>query len=184
LVPAHERSRQAVAVAERYAEGSAGDEELRLAYSAAAAAADALEDEALDAADAATASAAQDWATCALRAAVGAVEAADLAHGAGDAERAAQAGLLREVFGNPFRPPPRLARPLLTWHGGAVPKLAQAIYEERSLPSGHLDAARLAVLADMLEEAGSTDAVLLGHLRSARPHSRGCFAVDAVLRRG
>src|SRR5215831_12281245 len=30
----------------------------------------------------------------------------------------------------------------LAWHGGAVVKLAQALYEERELPSGHLDAAR------------------------------------------
>jgi hypothetical protein len=59
-------------------------------------------------------------------------------------------------------------------------KLAQAVYEERELPSGHLDAARLAVLADMLEEAGATDPHLLGHLRSPGPHIRGCFAVDAL----
>jgi hypothetical protein len=36
--------------------------------------------------------------------------------------------------------------------------LAQAAYDERELPSGHLDQARLAVLADALEEAGCGDA--------------------------
>ena len=69
----------------------------------------------------------------------------------------------------------------LAWHGGAAVKLAQSVYEERELPSGHLDAARLAVLADMLEEAGCSDAQLLGHLRGPGPHVRGCFAVDAML---
>jgi hypothetical protein len=57
------------------------------------------------------------------------------------------------------------------------------VYEERDLPSGHLDAARLGVLADMLEEAGCSDPQLLGHLRSPGPHVRGCVAVDAVLGR-
>ena len=59
--------------------------------------------------------------------------------------------------------------------------MAQAIYDERELPSGHLDAARLAVLADMLEEAGCTDPELLGHLRGPGPHVLGCWALDAVL---
>jgi hypothetical protein len=88
----------------------------------------------------------------------------------------AQESLLRDLF-NPFDAvtvePSRQA-----WHGGAVPKLAQAVYEERQLPSGHLDCARLAILADMLEEAGCADPQLLGHLRGTGPHGRGCFAVD------
>jgi hypothetical protein len=69
----------------------------------------------------------------------------------------------------------------LAWHGGAIVKLAQAVYEQRELPSGHLDTARLAVLADMLEEAGCTDAQMLGHLRSGGPHVRGCWALDLLL---
>ena len=47
--------------------------------------------------------------------------------------------------------------------------MANTIYEERLLPTGHLDPARLAILADALEEAGCTDADLLGHLRAAGP---------------
>jgi hypothetical protein len=62
--------------------------------------------------------------------------------------------------------------------------LAQAVCDDCALPSGHLDAARLAILADMLEEAGATDPHLLGHLRSPGPHARGCFAVDCVLGKG
>jgi hypothetical protein len=49
------------------------------------------------------------------------------------------------------------------------------------MPSGHLGAARLAILADMVEEAGATDLHLLGHLRSPGPHVRGRHALDAVL---
>jgi hypothetical protein len=50
-------------------------------------------------------------------------------------------------------------------------------------PPAHLDPARLAMLADALEEAGCTDAELLRHLRDPGPHARGCFAVDALLSR-
>ena len=84
--------------------------------------------------------------------------------------------LTRCVFGNPFRPPAGIAPSVLAWQGGTVVKLAQAIYEERTFD-------RLPVLADMLEEAGCTDADLLGHLRGPGPHVRGCFAVDALLGR-
>jgi hypothetical protein len=99
------------------------------------------------------------------------------------AERRCQSDLLRDLIGNPFHPvTPDPA--CLVWHGGAVVKLAQSVYEERELPSGHLDAARLAVLADMLEGAGCADPDLLGHLRRPGPHVRGCFAVDAILGKG
>jgi hypothetical protein len=53
--------------------------------------------------------------------------------------------------------------------------------EDRTLPAGTLDADRLAVLADALEEAGCDNAEVLGHLRSPGPHVRGCFAVDLCL---
>ena len=38
--------------------------------------------------------------------------------------------------------------------------------------------------ADALEEAGVTDAGLLGHLRGPGPHVRGCHVLDLVLGRG
>src|SRR5262245_50113038 len=84
-----------------------------------------------------------------------------------------------EVFGNPLRPV--TIDP--AWLTPTVTSLATVAYEERSLPSGELDPARLAVLADALEEAGCTDADLLGHLRGPGPHVRGCWALDAVLGR-
>jgi hypothetical protein len=67
------------------------------------------------------------------------------------------------------------------WSGGVVPRLAQAAYEERHLPSGELDPARLAELADALEEAGCADADILGHLRGPGPHVRGGWVVDLML---
>jgi hypothetical protein len=89
--------------------------------------------------------------------------------------------LVRDVFGNPFRPKPPVEP---AWQGGLVATLAQAAYEDRKLPEGTLRGDRLAVLADALEEAGYTDARLLEHLRGPGPHVRGCFALDAVLGKG
>jgi hypothetical protein len=91
--------------------------------------------------------------------------------------------LLHDIFGNPFRPV-TVDPAWLAWHGGAVKRLAEAVYDERQLPGGHLDAARLAVLADMLEEAGCSDPDLLSHLRSPGPHVRGCWPLDAILGKG
>jgi hypothetical protein len=92
------------------------------------------------------------------------------------AELAAQGELLRDIVGNPFRPA-GLDPPCVT---PAAISLATAAYDEQSLPSGHLDPARLAVLSDALEEAGCTGDVL-AHLRSPGPHVRGCWALDLIL---
>ncbi len=89
-------------------------------------------------------------------------------------------GGLREVFGNSFRPL-ALAPSLLTWQGGLIPRLAEAAYEERPLPDGALDAERLTVLADAVEESGLAGVDLAGHLRSAGPHVQGCHALDLIL---
>jgi hypothetical protein len=94
-------------------------------------------------------------------------------------ERAVHAALLRDVFA-PFHCVP-LEPSCLT---AGVRALAEATYAERSVPSGHLDPARLAVLADALEEFGCADEALLTHLRSPGPHVRGCFAVDLLLGKG
>jgi hypothetical protein len=93
------------------------------------------------------------------------------------AERTAQAVLVRDIFGNPFRP--LSLEP--AWMTPTVLNLAQAAYDNRLLPSGLLDNARLAVLADALEEGGCADGELLEHLRSAGPHVRGCWPVDLIL---
>jgi hypothetical protein len=94
--------------------------------------------------------------------------------------RRSHAHLCREIVGNPFRP----VRVNPVWLTPTVINLATAASEERALPSGELDPTRLAILADALEEAGCTEAALLEHLRVAGAHHvRGCWAVDLVLGR-
>jgi hypothetical protein len=88
--------------------------------------------------------------------------------------------LLREIFDNPFRPV-TISPTYRSWNDATVVRLAQATYDNRILPAGTLDNARLAVLADALEEAGCSDEHILTHLRSGGEHYRGCFVVDALL---
>jgi hypothetical protein len=87
--------------------------------------------------------------------------------------------LLRDLFGNPFRP----VRLDPAWLTPTVKALALAASEERVPPKGEMDAVRLAVLADALEECGCTEHAVLDHLRGPGLHVRGCFAVDLCLRR-
>jgi hypothetical protein len=89
--------------------------------------------------------------------------------------------LLRDIFGNPFRPSPPLPAAILVWNDGTIRRLAEGIYEERQMPEGRLDTARLAVLADALEEAGCDNAEILSHCRGPGPHVRGCWALDLIL---
>jgi hypothetical protein len=80
---------------------------------------------------------------------------------------------VRDIFGNPFRPF-TLDPSSLAWNGGAVRKIAQAIYDGRRF-------ADLPVLADALEDAGCADAAILGHCRGGGEHVRGCWVVDLLL---
>jgi hypothetical protein len=94
-----------------------------------------------------------------------------------DEGRAIATSVLLEIIGNPFRPVP--IEP--AWLSVTVTNLAATAYEVRAQPRGELDPARLAVLADALEDAGCADADLMGHLRSPGPHVRGCWALDLIL---
>jgi hypothetical protein len=96
------------------------------------------------------------------------------------AEDAARANLLYDVFGNPYRP--AILNP--SWRTDAVLASARGAYGRRSRPLGHLDTSRLGRLAAALEKAGCDDRPLLDHLRSAGPHVRGCWALDCVLELG
>ena len=49
------------------------------------------------------------------------------------------------------------------------------------ISDGTLDAWRLVVLADALEEAGCIDEAILRHLRDPRPHVCGCHVLDLLL---
>jgi hypothetical protein len=178
---ADERSREAVELAERYADRQATRKELQAAEQQARAAAHSLarytggplsDYAAAYAALAATEAAAYTAPRAASQAAYF-VESLNRRGAERSQTRASPADLLREVFGNPFRPV-RVAPTWLAWDGGTVPKLAQAIYDERAFD-------RLPVLADALEEAGCTDRDLLSHCRRPAEHVRGCWAVDLLL---
>lgn len=99
-------------------------------------------------------------------------------------ERLAQRRCLDCIFGDPFRRPSPLDPHLLRADDGLAVKLARAVYDEPALPSRELDAARLGVLADFLEEGGCRDAALLRHLRNKGPHRRGCWGLDLVVQKG
>jgi hypothetical protein len=102
-----------------------------------------------------------------------AVDCAASASGNKAAEWAAQAAIIKDIFGNPFRPV-SIDPAWLNWNGGTVPKLAQAIHDQRHF-------ADLPILADALEEAGCDDADVLDHCRSEGPHVRGCWVIDLLL---
>jgi hypothetical protein len=93
------------------------------------------------------------------------------------AERSALSVLLRDIFGNPFRPSPPLPAEVLAWNDGTVVRLARAMYEAR-------DFRNMGVLADALLDAGCADEELLAHCRGGGEHVRGCWAVDALLGKG
>jgi hypothetical protein len=93
------------------------------------------------------------------------------------AERAAQADILRDIFGNPFRP---VAFDSM-WLTSTAKALAAAAYDDPTLPAGTLQLYRLAVLADALEDAGCDNGDILGHLRGPGPHVRGCWVLDLLL---
>jgi hypothetical protein len=93
-------------------------------------------------------------------------------------EQVAQTDFLRDIFGPlPFH----LVSVDSSWLTPTVTTLATAAYEERAMPSGELDTARLAILADALEECGCDSRDILTHLRSPGPHVRGCWVVDLLL---
>jgi hypothetical protein len=85
-----------------------------------------------------------------------------------------QADLLRCLFGNPFRPTPTIDPAWMWANDRAAGLCAEGIYEERAWDA-------LPILADALEEAECDDAGLLAHLRSHGPHARGCWVLDSLL---
>jgi hypothetical protein len=102
-----------------------------------------------------------------------------------EAEGRVIAAFLRDLLGPlPFRPL-AVAPSALRWQGGTVVHLAQAAYDARRMPAGTLEPERLAVLADALEEGGCADEAILGHLRErGAVHIRGCFVLDLLLGKG
>lgn len=167
----HELDRKAVEVAERFADGEADKDELETAREAAVTKEEGVSGFGVLAWSAASPDAA--WAVVEEASA-----ALTFAEEAGTT-RAQQASLLREIV----RPHSLSDALEPSCQSLEVVRLARTCYDERDLPSGYLDNARLAVLSDALEEGGCTDADLLCHLRSAGPHVRGCWALDLILGR-
>jgi hypothetical protein len=180
-----ERSRLAVEASERYVEGMISRDELRRCQSQARAAtmdfwrkirkapgslpnaparqavAECAAEPLLAARVAGEASTACVWAGS---------QVLEVMRAAKEAEKAFQCDLLRDLFGNPFRP---VAGDPSAWPPEAV-ALAETIYDHRSFE-------RLPELAQVLQEAGCTQADLLSHLRGAGQHARGCWALDRIL---
>lgn len=85
-------------------------------------------------------------------------------------EEAAQRELMRDIFGNPFRPVTFSAE----WRTETAVALARQMYESREFGA-------MPILADALQDAGCDDADILNHCRGDGPHVRGCWVVDLVL---
>lgn len=168
--------RQAVLIAESYAEGSETTASLIAAY-------DKADEASVSVGDKAAVSTAEtqfrvneaiEVSTCCIDA-LGFPARGSPAYGeqmkAAWLQRAGpQVELIRCIFGSPYRPV--VADP--RWLTFTVRDLAAAIYAERAFD-------RLPILADALEETGCDDTSVLTHCRGPGPHVRGCWVVDLVL---
>jgi hypothetical protein len=86
------------------------------------------------------------------------------------AESAAHCNIIRDIFGNPFRP--IFFSP--AWRTDSAVALARQMYDSR-------DFCAMPILADALQEAGCDSEDILAHCRGDGPHVRGCWVVDLVL---
>jgi hypothetical protein len=87
-----------------------------------------------------------------------------------DVERTEQVKILRDIFGNPFRPVSFNPE----WRTPTVLNLANQMYKSR-------DFSAMPILADALEDACCDNEEILGHCRGEGPHVRGCWVVDKIL---
>jgi hypothetical protein len=187
-----ERSRRMVVVFERHTEGRATDEEWARGGAAARAAWQEAsnrsrpedEDPAAAAAHAAlratTTAAAQlgpgvlqampkVWASAVASNVLRETARAVAPHYTTSPERGPQCDLIRDIFGNPFRP----IAPRPDWLTPTVKALAEEIYEGQAFDE-------LPVLADALEDAGCDEPAVLEHCRNNLPHVRGCWVIDLL----
>jgi hypothetical protein len=156
-----ERARQAVEVAERYADGLASEAELSAAAKRAWEAVDACPSEA-------------NYAACATVESDILTAAQEAAHDASMEGKSGalkeQCTLLRDIFGNPFRAvtlPPSCQTP-------EIISLAQTIYDQREFN-------QLPMLVAALRKAGCNDPDILSHGYQSSQHVPGCWGVDLIL---
>jgi hypothetical protein len=86
------------------------------------------------------------------------------------AELRVQTDLVRDIFGNPFRPV--TFDPV--WLTSTAQTLAKQMYKSR-------DFGAMPILADALQDAGCDNDDILNHCRAESVHVRGCWVVDLVL---
>jgi hypothetical protein len=167
---AHEWSKDAIEVAERYADGEATSVELEFA---ARAASEAEYDGKKAGGYYASQSAffvADDSPEFSARQSADSAAAAIRERDESEAEVPVQAAFLHDIFGNPFHP--LVADP--SWRTTNVVGLAYAIYADRAFD-------RMPILGDALEDAGCDNADILNHCRQSGEHVRGCWVVDLIL---
>jgi hypothetical protein len=176
-----ERSKKAVEISERYADRSISDSELTLVRGAAwAASRDARDGGNAAVFQASLAAAEVAWSVAVWKhQQTGHLHAASMTAAAvikamgweGESSGRNLARLIRDIFGNPFRPVSFDAE----WRSSTVMQLANHIYEAR-------DFAQMPILADALQDAGCNNADILSHCRDPQQvHVRGCWVVDGVL---
>ncbi|VTR93297.1 Uncharacterized protein OS=Sorangium cellulosum (strain So ce56) GN=sce5710 PE=4 SV=1 [Gemmata massiliana] len=113
---------------------------------------------------------ARTGAVLALSAATSADEFEDEESPSHRAERAAQSALLRDIFGNPFRPVAFSPE----WRTSTAVAVAAQMYESREFGA-------MPILGDALQDAGCDSADVLDHCRGPGPHVYGCWVADLVL---
>jgi hypothetical protein len=159
--------RQAVEVSERFADGDASKEEVRIAFDTAVLQAgdDLSFDDGLQ-----TASWACNTTCSAHQMTLGAAYRSYLV-------RRQAAIVVRDLF-RPFHRISPVAEPAwLRWNDATIPRMALQMYDNR-------DFSNMPILGDAFEEAGCTHADILNHCREPGPHVRGCWLVDLLLNKG
>ena len=175
----HEESRQAVEVAEAFADGGATKNQLQKAARGAREVAESL------AFEAGVAVSLSKWARRDAAQATVLVAETSIAPGrvAAKAREAiastphptkCQCSILRCLFGPlPFHPVV-IEPEWLSWGGGTILALAESVYRECAFN-------RLPYVGDALEEAGCSDFDILDHCRRQGEHFRGCWVIDLLL---
>jgi hypothetical protein len=102
--------------------------------------------------------------------AVHAADDAASASGNMEIEWGTQAAIVKDIFGNPFRP--ITFNP--AWLTSTVLALANGIYQEKAFD-------RMPILADALQDSGCDCEDILNHCRQPGEHVRGCWLVDLLL---